>query len=108
MPSFEHSQLAKRLHLMSQPPASDVEYPIWMRMIPHLDLLATNAEDDEVILYASSHHPGDIAATTFIHAVMTKETDVTPQIKMTCWIGPAVLTKVAAPTRGRPAKTKPA
>ena len=63
---------------MSQPPASDVEYSIWVRMIPHLDLLAKNAEDDEVILYASSHHPGDIAASTFIHAVMTKETDVTP------------------------------
>ena len=78
MPSFEHSLMAKNLHLVNQPPESDAEYSEWLRMAPHWDLLTKNAENDEVILFASSDHRGDPIATTYIHTVLTKETDVTP------------------------------
>ena len=78
MPSFEHLQLAKKLHILNRPPASDTEYSNWVRMIPQLELLAKNAGDDEIILYASSHHTGDIASTIYAHTVLTKATDITP------------------------------
>ena len=78
MTSFEHSLIAKNLHLVNQPPGSDAEYSEWLRMAPQWDLLTRNAENDEVILFASSDHRGDPISTTYIHTVLTKEKDVTP------------------------------
>lgn len=78
MPSFEHSQIAKNLRLINRPPTSEAEYSDWLRMAPRLELLAKNAGDDEIILFAFSDHYGDCLSTTYMHTVLTKETDVTP------------------------------
>ena len=78
MPTFEHSQIAKDLHLVNQPNESDAEYEEWLHMIPRLNLLIKNAGNDEVILFASSDPGGDPISTTYIHTVLTKHKDVTP------------------------------
>ena len=69
MMSFKHNQIARAINALEEPPDTKHSRSSWLRAQGHLDVLRQNASDDEVILYASTR-------TTFIHAVITKESDV--------------------------------
>ena len=69
MTSFKHNQIAHAINALEEPPDTKHSRSSWLRAQGHLDVLRQNASDDEVILYASTR-------TTFIHAVITKESDV--------------------------------
>ena len=71
MGSYKHDQIARAINALEVTPGTDQELSSWLRAEGHLNVLRQNAGDNEVILYASTR-------TTFIHAVITKESDVTP------------------------------
>ena len=70
MTSYEHDQIARAINALEATPETDQENPSWLRAEGHLNILRQNSRDTEVILFACSK-------TTFIHAVITKESDVT-------------------------------
>ena len=72
MSSYEHQQIARILKQLDQRPQNDGDIAAWRQAKPHLQFLKQNARTDEIILYANVGH------TTFIDAVITSETDVTP------------------------------
>ena len=78
MPSHEHIRILEHLNLLSQPPTEEALYTSWMKGERHLQLLRNDVERDEVILFASSDGRNAVTATTFIHAELTRESDVTP------------------------------
>ena len=71
MASYEHDRITRAINEMNEPPTEDQEYSSWIRAGGHLQLLRQNARDSEVIIYACSR-------PTFIHAVIAKESEVTP------------------------------
>ena len=71
MASYEHARITRAINEMDKPPTEDQEYSSWIRAEGHLQLLRQNARDPEVIIYASSR-------PTFIHAIIAKESEVTP------------------------------
>lgn len=71
MASHEHLLIARAIDQMDQPPTDEQEYSSWIRAHEHLQLLRQNAIEDEVIIHASSR-------PTFIHAIIAKESGVTP------------------------------
>ena len=71
MASYEHDRITRAINEMDEPPTEDQEYSSWIRAGGHLQLLRQNARDSEVIIYACSR-------PTFIHAVIAKESEVTP------------------------------
>ena len=75
MGSYKHDQIARAINALEVTPGTDQELSSWLRAVGHLNVLRQNAGDNEVILYASTR-------TTFIHAVITKESDVTPLDQM--------------------------
>ena len=69
MTSFKHDQIARSINALEEPSETTYSHSSWLKAQGHLDILRRNASDDEVILYANTR-------TTFIHAVITKESDV--------------------------------
>ena len=63
MPSFTHKRLIDRIAHIDQIPAGRTEYATWIRAGEHLALLRDNANDDELIIYASGPY-------TFIHSAV--------------------------------------
>jgi hypothetical protein len=63
MPSFTHKRLIDRIARIDEIPADPAEYATWIKAGGHLSLLRDNANDDELIVYASGRH-------TFIHAAI--------------------------------------
>ena len=70
MQSYQHTQIARLIDELDKKPGSDADYSSWVLAPKHLEFLKRNRQDDEVILYASG-------PCTFIHAVITKEADLT-------------------------------
>ena len=71
MPSYEHAQLVKRISKLDSLPAQASAYATWIKAGEHLRLLEDNANDDELIIYASGDY-------TFIHAVVVSEDRLSP------------------------------
>ena len=71
MPSYEHNQIAQAINILEHNTDQESQSDSWLRAEGHLNLLRQNAESNEVILYA-------VSRTSFIHAVITKESDVRP------------------------------
>ena len=71
MASYEHERITRAINEMDEPPTEAQEYSSWIRAEGHLQLLKQNAGDPDVIIYACSR-------PTFIHAVIAKESKVTP------------------------------
>ena len=71
MASYEHGQLARAINELEAEGNHGPESTSWLRAEGHLQVLRNNAVDKEVILYACSR-------VTFIHTVITRESDVTP------------------------------
>ena len=71
MPSYEHTNLIKRIELLDSVPEGLAEYTTWIKAEGHLDLLRDNAKEDELIVYGCGDH-------AFIHAVVVREKNVSP------------------------------
>ena len=71
MISHNHARITQVINQLDEPPDNGNEYSSWIRAKGHLQLLRNNASDPEVIIYASSR-------PTFLHAVITKESEVIP------------------------------
>ena len=71
MISYDHARITRAINQLDEPPDQGNEYSSWIRAKGHLQLLRNNASDPEVIIYACSR-------PTFVHAVITKESEVTP------------------------------
>ena len=69
MQSYRHIQIRRIIEDLDQPPIAPADYSPWILAPRHLQFVKDNRLDDEVILYASGPF-------TFIHAVVTKETDL--------------------------------
>ena len=55
MPSYEHQQLLRRIASLNEVPSDFEDYKAFVKAEDHLALLRANANDDEVIAYASSN-----------------------------------------------------
>lgn len=53
MPSYKHQKLVETIAVLDTRPLDDAEYAAWLEGTDHLDLLRDNAQDDELIIYAS-------------------------------------------------------
>ena len=71
MPSYEHKKLIERIAPLVTLPTNNEQYRAWTTTQPHLALLLENAEEDELIIYASGPH-------AFVHAVVIDENSLTP------------------------------
>ncbi len=71
MPSFEHTKLIERIAALDSPPDDEDEFAAWLKASGQLRLLRDNAEERELIVYASGPH-------TLVHAVVVSEERLTP------------------------------
>ena len=71
MPSYEHKKLIERIAPLVTVPTNNEQYRAWTTAQPQLALLLENAEEDELIIYASGPH-------AFVHAVVIDENRLTP------------------------------
>lgn len=71
MPSYEHDQLVERVAKLDNLPDHASDYAAWIKAGEHLRLLQDNANDDELIIYASGDY-------TFIHTVVVSEDRLSP------------------------------
>ena len=71
MRNYRHDKLIEHISKIDQAPDDATGYANWITADLHLDLLKKNAEEDEVIIYASGQH-------TFIHAVAVNEDVIDP------------------------------
>ena len=71
MPSYKHAQLVKHIARLDILPDHASDYATWIKAGGHLRLLEDNANDDELIIYASGDY-------TFIHAVVVSEDRLSP------------------------------
>ena len=71
MSSYEHREIARTIDQLEISQITEGQASSWLRAERHLDLLRTNGQSNEVILFACSR-------TTFIHAVITKAEEVIP------------------------------
>lgn len=71
MTSYRHEQIAQDINTLEATPETERAGLHWLSAEAHLNILRQNAGEDEVILFA-------ISPTTFIHAVITRESDITP------------------------------
>lgn len=65
--NFEHQQLLSRIADLNQVPASPDKYETWISASDHLDFLRTNADSEELIIFARA------APSSFVHAVLVSE-----------------------------------
>ena len=77
MPSYEHTQLVKRVANLSTPPPEIAERETWLQAHGQLQLLQENAEADEMLIHA-------LGNSTFIHTVIVNEDACCPLIRKTC------------------------
>ena len=71
MPSYEHRRLVESVSRLNILPENADQYTDWIKAERHLDLLRTNAESDELIIYSSGEY-------TFIHTVVVNKSDISP------------------------------
>lgn len=71
MRNYRHDKLIECISQIDQAPDDATAYANWITADLHLDLLRKNAEEDEVIIYASGQH-------TLIHAVAVNEDVIDP------------------------------
>ena len=71
MPSFAHKKLIERIARLDETPADTAAYASWITAGGHLSLLRENADEDELIVYASGEY-------TFIHAVVVSNDKLSP------------------------------
>ena len=71
MTSYKHEQIARDINTLEATPEIERAGLPWLSAEAHLNILRQNAGEDEVILFACS-------PTTFIHAVITRKSDITP------------------------------
>ena len=71
MGSYEHKKLIERILEVDKLPDDQSAYSEWIKADAHLQMLRTNGEEDEVIVYASGDY-------TFIHTVVVSEREVFP------------------------------
>jgi hypothetical protein len=69
--SFAHKKLSERIARIDEAPSDTTAYAIWINAGGHLDLLRENADEDELIVYASGDY-------TFIHAVVVSNDKLSP------------------------------
>ena len=74
MPSYEHSQLVERIKRLDELPENETEYANWIKAEGHLALLRDNAEQDELVIYASGVYP----LHTSIRSVVVDENSISP------------------------------
>ena len=63
LPSFAHQNLIDRIASLDEIPRDTIEYDAWIEAGGHLSLLRENADEDELIIYASGDY-------TFIHTAV--------------------------------------
>jgi hypothetical protein len=63
VPNFNHKRLIDRIARLNEIPDEPAAYATWIKADEHLALLRDNADDDELIIYASGPY-------TFIHAAV--------------------------------------
>ena len=94
MSNYEHDKLIARISKLDQPPNDGTAYAKWITAGMHLDLLRKNAEENEVIIYASDKY-------TFIHAVTVSEEMIDlHDDDLLCWSGGPFFACAAAYTWG--------
>ena len=71
MASYEHDQIVRAINQIDVPPTGGEEHSSWIGAEAHLQLLRQNARASEIVIYASSR-------STYIHAAIAKESEVTP------------------------------
>ena len=84
MPSYEHTELVKRVASLSTPPPDIAERETWLQAHGQLQLLQENAEADEMLIHA-------LGNSTFIHTVIVSEDSLLPlnQKDLLSWNGHA-------------------
>ena len=90
MPSFEHSQLVKRIATIDTPPIRSDQHDPWLEARPHLQLLDDNAREDEIVIHA-------IGENTFMHTVVVDEDRLFPLDRedLLRWNGSAFASRAA-------------
>jgi hypothetical protein len=71
LPSYEHKKLIERIARLGETPNDSAAYADWITAGGHLSLLRENADEDELIVYASGDY-------TFIHAVVVSNDKLSP------------------------------
>jgi hypothetical protein len=71
LPSFAHKKLIERIARLDEPSCDTAVYAEWIKAGGHLSLLRENANEDELIVYASGDY-------TFIHAVVVSNDKLSP------------------------------
>ena len=69
MGSYEHNQLVKQVAFIDTLPGDEDEYSTWIKGGGHLDWLEANADEDELVVYASGNY-------TFVHSVVVDEEEL--------------------------------
>ena len=78
MPSYAHTEIIRRLDRLDSPPRVDADRNSWLRAKGHVEFLADNANEDEIILCAFPRRGLKSSAETYIHAEIVDEAQVTP------------------------------
>ena len=78
MPSYAHTEIIRRLASLDSPPSVDADRDSWLRAEGHVEFLADNANEDEIILCALPRQRIKSSAETYIHAEIVDEAQVTP------------------------------
>jgi hypothetical protein len=74
LPSFAHKKLIERIARLDEAPGDTAAYANWIKAGAHLSLLRENADEHELIVYASGGY-------TFIHAVVVSNDKLSPANK---------------------------
>ena len=78
MPSYAHTEIIRRLAKLDSSPSLDADRNSWLRAKGHVEFLADNANEDEIILCAIPRRGLTSCAETYIHAEIVDEAQVTP------------------------------
>lgn len=71
MARFEHKKIQERIAKLDTVPDSDEEFNDWIRADNHLEFLSKNAEEKDVVIYASDEY-------SFVHAVIVPNENLEP------------------------------
>ncbi len=69
MPSYEHNKLIQQISDADTPPKDSTEYAEWLKAGKHLELLQSNAKENELIVYALDEY-------TLIHTAIVNENSI--------------------------------
>lgn len=71
MPRFEHKRLIEMIEKLDALPVDAAQYDRWIGAKSSIDLLRSNAYDDELIVYAGGRH-------SFVHSVVVPNSQLEP------------------------------